>query len=238
LEAERIEEARIRAEAGKAARIRAEEAVKARAEAARARVGAAVAIQAGLRGWFVRRRFARAKAAARINSDSDDGESYAGVDENYYAPPPDLDLEIDLEFASAPIARESEGAFGAHGGGTSRSAASASPAGSSAGSHDRGPHVSSGGGGGIRRLARELEAAAADWGFRDAGLAAEAFYRNRAEALRRERRRVKEREMRDPMKRVARFQRVAAATKSASQRSAKPMSASRWAPAEEGRGAR
>ena len=257
LEAERIEEARIRAEAAEAARIRAEaaeaariraeaaeaariraEAVKARAEAARARIGAAVAIQAALRGWFVRRRFARAKAAARINSDSDDGESYAGVDENYYAPPPDLDLEIDLEFASAPVARESEGAFGARGGGTSRSAASASPAGSSAGSHDRGLHVSSGGGGGIRRLARELEAAASDWGFRDTGLAAEAFYRNRAKALQRERRRMKEREMRDPMKRVARFQRVAAATKSASERSAKPMSASRWAPAEEGRGAR
>ena len=64
-------------------------------------------------------------------------------------------------------------------------------------------------------MERKLEEAASDWGFRERGPAAEAFYRNRAKLLKQEQRRKEREALKDPLKRMRRFHRVAAGTAAA-----------------------
>ena len=66
-----------------------------------------------------------------------------------------------------------------------------------------------------RAMERKLEEAASDWGLRERGPAAEAFYRNRAKLLKQEQRRKEREALKDPLKRVRRFHRVAAGTAAA-----------------------
>ena len=70
-------------------------------------------------------------------------------------------------------------------------------------------------------MERKLEEAASDWGFRERGPAAEAFYRNRAKLLKQEQRRKEREALKDPLKRMRRFHRVAAGTAALARRWAK-----------------
>ena len=246
-------EAKARAEA----KTRAEAEAKTRALAeAKARVlvesSAAVAIQSSWRGWSVRRRFARARAAARFDDDNDD--DFAGVEEAFYAPPANLDLDdVDLDFdldldATAGVASlASSSTLGEifRDAATTEVAttATAEASASSSSSSRRGkewahllPRASAedwpmsrlasssaesrGGddsevGSSARAMERKLEEAASDWGLRERGPAAEAFYRNRAKLLKQEQRRKEREALKDPLKRVRRFHRVAAGTAAA-----------------------
>ena len=226
------------------------------AAAAKARVlvesSAAVAIQSSWRGWSVRRRFARARAAARFDDDNDD--DFAGVEEAFYAPPANLDLDdVDLDFdldldATAGVASlASSSTLGEifRDAATTEVAttATAEASASSSSSSRRGkewahllPRASAedwpmsrlasssaesrGGddsevGSSARAMERKLEEAASDWGLRERGPAAEAFYRNRAKLLKQEQRRKEREALKDPLKRVRRFHRVAAGTAAA-----------------------
>ena len=279
----RIEAREREAKAKASAEAEARAQAQARAEAeARVRVAssAAVAIQSSWRGWSVRRRFARARAAARFDDDDDD---FAGVEEAFYAPPANLDLDdVDLDFdldldataavdplaSSSPldeILRDAAGeaataawpgaastnasaeaaaaASSSTAAASSSSAAAASSSSAAAASSRRGkewahllprasaedwpssrlasPSVGSRElddsevGSRARAMERKLEEAASDWGFRERGPAAEAFYRNRAKLLKQEQRRKEREALKDPLKRMRRFHRVAAGTAAA-----------------------
>ena len=211
-----------------------------------------MAIQSSWRGWSVRRRFARARAAARFDDDNDD--DFAGVEEAFYAPPANLDLDdVDLDFdldldATAGVASlASSSTLGEifRDAATTEVAttATAEASASSSSSSRRGkewahllPRASAedwpmsrlasssaesrGGddseaGSSARAMERKLEEAASDWGLRERGPAAEAFYRNRAKLLKQEQRRKEREALKDPLKRVRRFHRVAAGTAAA-----------------------
>ena len=266
-------EARARAEAKTRAlaKARAEAEAKARAEAktlaeaeaktralaeAKARVlvesSAAVAIQSSWRGWSVRRRFARARAAARFDDDNDD--DFAGVEEAFYAPPrtsiSTTSTSTSISTWTRPRAwlrsrphqrserfsgtprrlrlrrrqllrlrrrrphRPAEGKEWAHL--LPRASAEDWPMSrlASSSAESRGGDDSEVGSS-ARAMERKLEEAASDWGLRERGPAAEAFYRNRAKLLKQEQRRKEREALKDPLKRVRRFHRVAAGTAAA-----------------------
>ena len=254
-EAKALAEAEAKTRALAEAKAEAEAKTRALAEA-KARVpvesSAAVAIQSSWRGWSVRRRFARARAAARFDDDNDD--DFAGVEEAFYAPPANLDLDdVDLDFdldldATAGVASlASSSTLGEifRDAATTEVAttATAEASASSSSSSRRGkewahllPRASAedwpmsrlasssaesrGGddseaGSSARAMERKLEEAASDWGLRERGPAAEAFYRNRAKLLKQEQRRKEREALKDPLKRVRRFHRVAAGTAAA-----------------------
>ncbi|CAG9464208.1 unnamed protein product [Pedinophyceae sp. YPF-701] len=79
---------------------------RARAMAKRAAM-AATRIQAYARGWLVRKRLRAARERARYGGDGDDDLELIDIGNDFLAPPPDLALELGLDFdLTRPIAAE------------------------------------------------------------------------------------------------------------------------------------